>query len=126
MNERLIKQGANMNMINCDGYTPLMYLSIRNLPEKLQFLINQGCDLHVQNSCGETALFFASQQKMDENVAIILNAVQDTNDLFSSHKTIEEALYTKQIYEHISRNENRLHEVNLKKWKSIKLKRLFY
>jgi ankyrin repeat protein len=52
----LINSGANLNLQDNNGYTPLMYACKANNLELVMELIKKGADLNLQNNNGHTAL----------------------------------------------------------------------
>lgn len=55
----LIKKGANINIQNKDGQTPLMYSIIRCSPDLTKLLIEKGANINIQNKQGQTPLMFS-------------------------------------------------------------------
>lgn len=57
----LIKNGANLNVLNSSNRTPLLHSMRRQWWDKAQLLLNAGADVTVRDIDGHNALFFASK-----------------------------------------------------------------
>ena len=69
--EFLVKKGANVNLCDEEGKTPLMWASWAGRTEIVEFLIKNGADISAEDKFGETALFKASRNK-NPNITILL------------------------------------------------------
>lgn len=69
----LIKQGANVNIQNKDGISPLINAVD---PEVARVLIENGADLSLRDKDGKTALDEAKAWNRSEKVAAIRTAAQ--------------------------------------------------
>ncbi|MFW5890768.1 MAG: ankyrin repeat domain-containing protein [bacterium] len=69
----LIRTGANVNMSNSEGTTPLMwvlegYMNDSQIIETMKLLIENGADINLEDKKGNTALFYSSLED-DYNIA---------------------------------------------------------
>ena len=67
----LIKLGANVNIQDAFGRTPLHCITIK---EKIKILIESGANINIQNKNGDTPLHFTSSE---EKIKILLKAGAD-------------------------------------------------
>jgi uncharacterized protein len=67
----LLEKGANIDLANSEGFTPLMMATSINQIQTVQILINKGAILDKKNEFGDTALHIAIKKEY-ENIAIIL------------------------------------------------------
>ncbi|MCJ7665283.1 MAG: ankyrin repeat domain-containing protein, partial [Actinobacteria bacterium] len=58
--KRLLKQSADVNVKNIDGWTALMYAAYNGQTEIAEMLIYNGADVNVKNNDGWTALMYAA------------------------------------------------------------------
>ena len=65
---KLLKKGANPDIPNTEGYTPLMMAARTSHLELAQLLIEAGADLNIRNKYGETAIMLASYHGQTEMV----------------------------------------------------------
>jgi len=65
--EVLIKRGANINFINYDGYTPLMFAANRRALTLIQLLLSYGANPNLVNRKGEKAIHLANRDYIYEN-----------------------------------------------------------
>lgn len=73
----LVKSGANLNVQDNTGETPLMK-SLGN-QYKIKLLIKNGADINIQNNDGDTALIKAVNFSYSRNVIALLRANADIN-----------------------------------------------
>ncbi|HNX77448.1 MAG TPA: ankyrin repeat domain-containing protein [Candidatus Rifleibacterium sp.] len=69
----LVKAGADVNAIDEDGYTALMYAASKNEPELTRSLIKAGADVNARASNGQTPLM-AAVLYGPETVAVLLES----------------------------------------------------
>jgi hypothetical protein len=70
----LIKAGANVNIANHQGQTPLMRATIQNDESVVMALIRAGADLNVRDRYNNSALIFAKKNKYPGLVTILNQA----------------------------------------------------
>jgi len=86
---RLIAAGANVDLADADGWTPLMIAVRRANPADVRRLIEAGADVNVTSRLGWTALMWASYGGETAIVRDLLSAGADVNQ---SSKTGQSAL----------------------------------
>ena len=67
--QRLITKGADVNAMDGEGATALMYASLNGHRGVVEALLAKGAEVNVRDKYGLTALMLASQQ--DENLEIV-------------------------------------------------------
>lgn len=73
MIENLIYSEADVNALDNDGWTALMYAArFQNNPKALELLINAGADISAENNYGVTALLLASGFAPNPKVVSVL------------------------------------------------------
>ena len=60
-----LKRGLNVNLLDEDGSTPLMYAAHYGSPDMVRALIDAGADLNAKNKNGETALTIALKYSLN-------------------------------------------------------------
>ena len=72
----LLESGANVNVRNKDGDTPLMIASGGGVVKTqiVELLIEKGADLRSKNAKGETALTIARKDKLGDVIRLLRNA----------------------------------------------------
>ena len=60
-----LKRGLNVNLLDEDGSTPLMYAAHYGSPDMVRALIDAGADLNAKNKNGETALTIALKHSLN-------------------------------------------------------------
>lgn len=58
MCDLLLKNGANVNSVDGDLQTPLMYAVLCDYPSIIKLLLEHGAEKSIRNSDGETVLDF--------------------------------------------------------------------
>jgi len=69
--ELLVKNGANVNVQNIYGDTPLMNSANHGDVQAVKFLLKKGADVNLKDKDGETALFRAAMGGKNVNVKIM-------------------------------------------------------
>ena len=77
--EELLKEGANVNAKNSDGYTALILASSNGRTEIVAMLLEKGADVNAKDKYNATALIKASSNGHTEIVAKLLDAGADVN-----------------------------------------------
>jgi len=77
--ENLLKEGADVNAKNCDGYTALILASSNGRTEIVKLLLEKGANVNAKDNNGETALHSASENGHTEIVAKLLEKGADVN-----------------------------------------------
>ena len=78
---KAIKKGANVNVRDCGGVTPLMQAAWKNTDiDVLKVLLEAGADVNAQTKDGWTALMWAARGNANPDVLkLLLNAGADIN-----------------------------------------------
>jgi hypothetical protein len=74
MIDSLIKSGAEVNITNPDGTTPLMAAAEKGNPEMVRLLLAKGADVSIKSVSGETADQIAQRCGFPEVAALIKDA----------------------------------------------------
>lgn len=67
----LLSRGANLNMQNRDGMTPLMYATASENAEIMKLLLDAGADVTIKSPSGKTALDFAREDRFADGVRLL-------------------------------------------------------
>lgn len=70
----LLNQGADIDCIDEDGWSPLMIAASSNNIEKSSILIQNNANLNIQNSFGNTALHYAVSKNYTPIVKLLIDA----------------------------------------------------
>ena len=81
---KLIEKGANVNIQNENGFTPLMWAAAFGQEKTVEKLIQAGADVNFQDERGRTALMFAVGSRKTATAKVLLenNAFVNSKDLF--------------------------------------------
>lgn len=92
--KQLIADGANVNIIDQDGWTPLMFASYCTL-EMVQVLLAAGAIVDVKSKVGQTALSLAqSNRTSDKNAIIELLQQYENGNVQSAQEQAKNTVYT--------------------------------
>ncbi|WP_144149937.1 ankyrin repeat domain-containing protein [Brachyspira hyodysenteriae] len=92
-----IKRGADVNAIDNDGITPLMYAASYNAEKILNLLIENNADINIQSKSGFNALILAA---MHNHINIVKILIKNKADVFARDA------YGRRVLYYVSRNEN--------------------
>ncbi len=67
----LLDNGANINIKNTDGTTPLMIASTYNQFEIVKLLVQRSADINAKDNDGNTAIFYAEEYGNEEVVTFL-------------------------------------------------------
>lgn len=70
----LLARGANPNVEDRDGNTPLILAAAQGFGEGVASLVSRNADLNARNRAGETALIKAVQARQDQIVRLLVTA----------------------------------------------------
>lgn len=70
----LVGKGANVNIRNTSGVTPLVVACSLNFVEGVDFLVSKGAKVDESNNAGETPLITAVHNRNSEMVKVLLKA----------------------------------------------------
>jgi len=74
--DKLVKEyvilGADVNVRNGNGSTPLMYMVSRSKYNTVVFLLNKGASINTQENRGDTALHYAALKDTTRYAKILL------------------------------------------------------
>jgi len=86
--EAAIKEGADVNVKNNNGDTPLIMVAEKGNPEAIDMLIQAGADVNAKNSLGYTALMVAARNNENPEVFdALIKAGADVNAKESFNNT---------------------------------------
>lgn len=71
--------GVNVNAIDADGRTALMYASFNGYTDIVRILLEHGADVKLADFSGRTALLFASSGDFPETVRLLLDHGAEPN-----------------------------------------------
>lgn len=74
-----IGKGADLNAVDNEGRTALMYASFNGHTEIVRLLLNEGAEVGIRDPMGRTALLFASTGPFAETVKLLLDHHADPN-----------------------------------------------
>lgn len=72
----LITRGANLNIQNRDGTTPLMFATTSENTATMKLLLEAGADVTLKHNSGQTALNIARDLQFAEGVALLEGPIQ--------------------------------------------------
>ena len=76
----LLVAGANVNLLNCNQYSALMYFSREGHVECVNLLIKAGADVNMRNKHGESALSLAALADQSRCMTLLIEAGADVNN----------------------------------------------
>lgn len=68
---QLARDGADFNIVDENGMTPLMKASIKGDIELLEFLIKQTSEINFEDKKGHTALYYATKENNLDAVKLL-------------------------------------------------------
>ncbi len=71
--------GADVNVQDKEGFTPLMWAILKNTPDVVKELVDAGADVNMQNKYGVTALMVAVALYNTDIVKVLINNGADVN-----------------------------------------------
>ena len=71
--QEAINTGVNLNVINHNGDTPLIFAAKENSAEAVEILINSGAEINTQDNAGNTALIYAAAYNNSDVVCVMLD-----------------------------------------------------
>ncbi len=71
--------GANVNIQDKNGFTPLTWAVLENNPNKVKALLKQGASVHIQDKYGDTPLMYAIRENNPDIVKALLDNGADVN-----------------------------------------------
>lgn len=77
--ERLLLKGAQLNVKDKEGLTPLHRASIEGIPSLVLFFIRHNADINARTCTGQTALMKAAQKGHSQIIAQLIAAGADLN-----------------------------------------------
>lgn len=77
--EKLIKEGANINEPDKDGYNPLMYATWSGKIETVKILLNKGANVNKRDKEGYTPLLWASSYGYLDIAKLFIDSGSDIN-----------------------------------------------
>jgi len=69
----LVERGADINIANGNGDTPLIDAACKGKNEMLEYLLNNGADIDAKNYAGTSALDMAQNSKNSAAVEMLVN-----------------------------------------------------
>ena len=84
----LLDANAEINAIDNDGKTALMYACLNGNTSMTLKLLEAKADINCQDKSGRTALMHACDKGSVQNVSTLLNANADINVVYSDGKTV--------------------------------------
>ena len=77
--ELLLDKGADVNISDCHGDTPLIHALDNGSYECVKLLLDKGADVNVRNNDGNTPLIYAAEKGSHECVKLLLDKGDDVN-----------------------------------------------
>jgi len=93
----LIEKGANINLKDLDGWTPLIFAVNSNRIDVVPFLIDNGADLNITANTGYTALHYAVRISKVNITKLLLYEGIDVNILDNARKPAFDYAKTEEI-----------------------------
>lgn len=83
----LLDHGAEINAVDHDGWTALMWASWSNLPKTARVLLERGCPVNAADRQGNTALTIAAQRGNAAIVRVLLENGANANARTKNNQT---------------------------------------
>lgn len=119
----LVESGANLNIRDPKGETPLMNAIATGNAQIVRYLISKGADYHATTAKGEDVLFKATWFGNKEIIDLVQSAIREEEERIREgksrkrmYKRLDEYIYYHCAYQYITYNEQ------IKNYKSDKLK----
>lgn len=113
----LMENGADINMKDANGFTPLHHTVARNTVDRptFTFIIEHNADLNIRNNAGNTPLTIAAMKRYTDIVTTLLEhgATVTQHDISAAHESI------KPILEEALRRQTELQTQTMPKWKGF-------
>ena len=84
--QEAINAGVNLNVINRNGDTPLIFAAKENSAEAVEMLITAGVEFNTQDNAGNTALIYAAAYNNPDVVSVLLDYGADKDIVNNSGK----------------------------------------
>lgn len=81
--QEYISQGAYVNTMTADGYTPLMYSAMFNTAEAVRLLIENGADVNDVRRDGKNAIMLAYESENFGTLSVLLASGAKISDLLA-------------------------------------------
>ena len=116
--EKLIKEGANINEKDSEGYTPLMYAAYYGQTETAKILLKKGADVNATNNEHNVALYYAAFYNDSETVnsmikllidygadaSIIIKSMEDEKKAYYASEALSKIVkYDRSVIPHIKK-----------------------
>lgn len=98
--ELLIDGGADVNLANYQGRTPLMVACLMNKPEIIKVLLERGANYAVKTSLGltgQTAMMFARAGKCQEAIDVLERFIEAKEQFHSLSQFVNSEEQTRQL-----------------------------
>ena len=117
MTKLLLGSGADVNAVDEDNWTALIWAAWTGMPTVVEALVKAGSDVNALDNQKQSALMIAAQRGNDQVVEILINAGADRNLKNADGKSAED-LANAYMAQFSSRKEN--YEATLKALKALK------
>ena len=105
--EKLIKEGANINEQDSDGYTPLMYAAYYGQTETAKVLLKKGADVNTTNNENNVALYYATfyddSEIVNSMIKLLIDNGADSSIIIKSMEDEKKAYYASEALSKIGK-----------------------